>query len=251
MALVRPGEGDAPEHPVAPWGDLQMTYAEDLPELVLWWQGDEVPRPELAVLNEDLAAELDMSVEALRSDDGVGILSGSRAIEGTGSAALAYAGHQFGQYSPRLGDGRALLLGELVGPDGRRLDLHLKGSGRTPFARGGDGKATIGPMLREYVIAEAMHALGVPTTRSLSVCTTGESIPRDRVEPGAVLARTAASQARRLLDRAAPSPRRRGTGAVPRLPCGGGRGSGRADLTVDAHRVRARRHEHRQHDDLR
>ncbi len=196
MALVRPGEGDAPEHPVAPWGDLQMTYAEDLPELVLWWQGDEVPRPELAVLNEDLAAELDMSVEALRSDDGVGILSGSRAIEGTGSAALAYAGHQFGQYSPRLGDGRALLLGELVGPDGRRLDLHLKGSGRTPFARGGDGKATIGPMLREYVIAEAMHALGVPTTRSLSVCTTGESIPRDRVEPGAVLARTAASHIR-------------------------------------------------------
>jgi uncharacterized protein YdiU (UPF0061 family) len=109
------------------------------------------------------------------------------------TVALAYAGHQFGGYSPRLGDGRALLLGEL--PDGR--DLHLKGSGRTPFARGGDGKAPLGPMLREYVIGEAMHALGIPTTRALAVVTTGEQVARERgPEPGAVLARVAASHVR-------------------------------------------------------
>jgi uncharacterized protein YdiU (UPF0061 family) len=111
--------------------------------------------------------------------------------------AQAYAGHQFGGYSPRLGDGRALLLGELVAPDGSLRDLHLKGSGRTPFARGGDGKAAIGPMLREYLVSEAMAALGIPTTRSLAVTTTGEAVRRDQGPlPGAVLARTASSHLR-------------------------------------------------------
>ena len=109
---------------------------------------------------------------------------------------MAYAGHQFGNYNPRLGDGRALLLGELTTPDGRLVDLHLKGSGRTPFARGGDGRAALGPMLREFVIAEAMHALGIPTTRSLAVVTTGETVPRQRAEPGAILTRAASSHVR-------------------------------------------------------
>ena len=110
--------------------------------------------------------------------------------------AQAYAGHQFGFYSPSLGDGRALLLGELTDVHGRRRDLHLKGSGRTPFARGGDGKAAVGPMLREYVIGEAMHALGIPTSRALAVVATGEQVARETMLPGAVLARVAASHLR-------------------------------------------------------
>ena len=110
--------------------------------------------------------------------------------------AQAYAGHQFGGFSPRLGDGRALLLGEVLDVHGRRRDLHLKGSGRTPFARGGDGKAAVGPMLREYVIGEAMHALGIPTTRALAVVATGEQVARETLLPGAVLARVAASHLR-------------------------------------------------------
>ena len=195
MTAVRPRSEGTPELG-EPWTTLEATYAEAFPELVLAWQGDEVPEPALAVLNEDLADELGIAADALRSEVGVGILTGSRTIPGTETVALAYSGHQFGQYSPRLGDGRALLLGEVLDPAGRRFDLHLKGSGRTPFARGGDGKATIGPMLREYVIAEAMNALGIPTTRALAVCTTGESIYRDRLEPGAVLARGAASHIR-------------------------------------------------------
>ncbi|MGI9578824.1 MAG: protein adenylyltransferase SelO [Microthrixaceae bacterium] len=195
MTAVRPDANEAPDVG-EPWTRLESTYADALPELVLAFQGDEVPDPEVAVLNESLAAELGIPTDVLRTEAGAGILSGSLGIPGVETVALAYAGHQFGNYSPRLGDGRALLLGESLDSAGQRFDLHLKGSGRTPFARGGDGKATIGPMLREYVIAEAMHALGIPTTRALSVCTTGESIYRDRLEPGAVLARSAASHIR-------------------------------------------------------
>ena len=110
--------------------------------------------------------------------------------------AQAYAGHQFGGYVPRLGDGRALLLGELVGADGRIRDIHLKGSGATPFARGGDGLAAVGPMLREYIVSEAMHALGVPTTRSLAVVATGHPVQRETLLPGAVLTRVATSHLR-------------------------------------------------------
>ncbi|MEJ7725329.1 MAG: protein adenylyltransferase SelO family protein, partial [Ilumatobacteraceae bacterium] len=123
------------------------------------WQAAQAPAPALVVLNEALAAELGVDADALRAPDGVAVLAGNATPEGTTPVAQAYAGHQFGMFQPRLGDGRALLLGEVLDVNGRRRDLHLKGSGRTPFARGGDGKAAVGPMLREYVIGEAMHAL--------------------------------------------------------------------------------------------
>ena len=124
------------------------------------------------------------------------MLVGNLVPEGATPVAQAYSGHQFGGFSPRLGDGRALLLGEVVGADGRVRDLHLKGSGRTPFARGGDGLAAVGPMLREYVVSEAMHALGIPTTRSLAVVATGQRVLRETLLPGAVLARVASSHLR-------------------------------------------------------
>ncbi|GAA1866774.1 YdiU family protein [Pseudonocardia ailaonensis] len=166
---------------------LDHTFARDLPELCLSWSAAPAPDPQVVVVNEGLAGELGLDPARLRAD--TALLTG--AVPDT--VAMGYAGHQFGNYSPRLGDGRALLLGEL--PDGR--DLHLKGSGRTPFARGGDGKAPLGPMLREYVVGEAMHALGIPTTRALAVVTTGENVLRENgYEPGAVLARVAASHVR-------------------------------------------------------
>src|SRR5262249_17557546 len=126
---------------------------------------------------------------------GVCLLVG-QAPDGVTTVAQAYAGHQFGVYVPRLGDGRALLLGEVIDIHGRRRDLHLKGSGRTPVARGGDGKAVVGPMLREDLIGEAMHGLGIPTTRALAVVATGERVLRERALPGAVLTRVAASHLR-------------------------------------------------------
>ncbi|MEU5844353.1 protein adenylyltransferase SelO [Rhodococcus sp. NPDC047139] len=175
---------------------LESSFADDLSGLSVPWQGTEVPEPELLVLNEDLAVSLGLDVAALRSDDGVAVLAGAAVPAGAKPVAMAYAGHQFGGYAPLLGDGRALLLGELVGGDGRRADLHLKGSGPTPFSRGGDGFAVVGPMLREYLVSEAMHALGIPTTRALSVVATGRQVLRDGVEPGAVLARVAASHLR-------------------------------------------------------
>ncbi|MBC2641954.1 MULTISPECIES: YdiU family protein [unclassified Rhodococcus (in: high G+C Gram-positive bacteria)] len=175
---------------------LASTFADELGALTVPWQGAHVPEPRLLVLNEQLAASLGLDVAALRSDDGVGVLSGSTAPAGAKPVAMAYAGHQFGGYAPLLGDGRALLLGELVNGDGRRVDLHLKGSGRTPFSRGGDGFAVVGPMLREYLVSEAMYALGIPTTRALSVVATGRQVVRGGAEPGAVLARVAASHLR-------------------------------------------------------
>jgi serine/tyrosine/threonine adenylyltransferase len=176
-----------------PLGDR---FARDLPGLALAWQAEHAPDPRLLVLNEPLAAELGLDPAQLRSADGVRFLVGELVPPGATPVAQAYAGHQFGGYTPRLGDGRALLLGELVGDDGRLRDLHLKGSGRTPFARGGDGLAAVGPMLREYVISEAMHALGIPTTRSLAVVATGRDVVRETLLPGAVLARVAASHLR-------------------------------------------------------
>ena len=180
---------------------LDDSFARELVGLHQPWQAESVADPSLVILNEELASELGLDVEALRSPAGVAILAGNDAPAGVTTVAQAYAGHQFGGYSPRLGDGRALLLGEIVGDDGTRLDLHLKGSGRTPFARGGDGRAALGPMLREYVIGEAMHALGIPTTRALAVVSTGETILREvdgRVTdvPAAVLARVASSHIR-------------------------------------------------------
>lgn len=160
------------------------------------WQAEVPPDPQLLVLNEPLAAELGLDQAWLRSPDGLRFLVGNLVPDGAAPVAQAYAGHQFGGYVPRLGDGRALLLGEVVDVDGRMRDIHLKGSGPTPFARGGDGLAAVGPMLREYLISEAMHALGVPTTRSLAVVATGHPVRRETLLPGAVLARVASSHLR-------------------------------------------------------
>ncbi|MGG7099230.1 protein adenylyltransferase SelO [Rhodococcus sp. 24CO] len=175
---------------------LESTFADELGALTVPWQGTAAPDPQLLVVNEQLAASLRLDVEALRSADGVGVLSGSTVPVGAKPVAMAYAGHQFGGYAPILGDGRALLLGELMNSDGQRVDLHLKGSGRTPFSRGGDGYAVVGPMLREYLVSEAMYALGTPTTRALSVVATGRDVRRSGAEPGAVLARVASSHLR-------------------------------------------------------
>ena len=180
-----------------PLFELTHRFADELPELCTPWQGAEVPSPQVVVVDDQLAKELGLDPSALRTTEAARILVGLDPPAGSQPVAQGYAGHQFGGYSPRLGDGRALLLGELHDGDGRELDLHLKGSGRTPFARGGDGKAAIGPMLREYAISTAMHALGIPTTRALAVTTTGEPVYREEGPlPGAVLARVAASPLR-------------------------------------------------------
>src|SRR5271170_4405294 len=152
--------------------------------------------PRLVKLNLELARSLGLDPHALASDQGVQILAGNRVAEGSEPLALAYAGHQFGYFVPQLGDGRANLLGEVMGRDGVRYDLQLKGSGPTPFSRRGDGRAALGPVLREYIVSEAMAALGVPTTRALAAVTTGQSVLRETVLPGAVLTRVAASHLR-------------------------------------------------------
>jgi uncharacterized protein YdiU (UPF0061 family) len=175
---------------------LDGRFARELPELALAWRAEPAPDPRLLVLNEPLAAELGLDPARLREPEGLRLLVGTAVPEGATPVAQAYAGHQFGGFVPRLGDGRALLLGELVDAAGVRRDLHLKGSGRTPFARGGDGLAAVGPMLREYVVSEAMHALGIPTTRSLAVVATGRTVRRESLLPGAVLARVASSHLR-------------------------------------------------------
>jgi uncharacterized protein YdiU (UPF0061 family) len=172
------------------------SYVRELEGLYVPWQATPAPAPRLLALNEDLATELGVDGDALRAPDGFAVLVGNATPDDASPVAQAYAGHQFGGYVPRLGDGRALLLGEVLDVHGRRRDLHLKGSGRTPFARGGDGKAAVGPMLREYVIGEAMHALGIPTTRALAVVATGDQVARETLLPGAVLTRVAASHVR-------------------------------------------------------
>jgi uncharacterized protein YdiU (UPF0061 family) len=175
---------------------LGNRFARELAEMAVTWQAANVPDPRLLVVNEPLAVELGFDPASLRTPEGLRLLVGNHVPSGATPVAQAYAGHQFGGYNPRLGDGRALLLGELIGADGRLRDLHLKGSGRTPFARGGDGLAAVGPMLREYVVSEAMQALGVPTTRSLAVVATGRPVQRETLLPGAVLARVASSHLR-------------------------------------------------------
>lgn len=154
-----------------------------------------VRSPRLVVFNSRLAAELGFDPLALESE-AAATFSGNQVPADANPIALAYAGHQFGSFVPQLGDGRAILLGERMGRDGMRRDIQLKGSGRTPFSRNGDGRAALGPMLREYLISEAMHALGIPTTRSLAVVATGEQVVRDDLLPGAVLTRVAASHIR-------------------------------------------------------
>jgi serine/tyrosine/threonine adenylyltransferase len=155
-----------------------------------------VAAPQLVRLNVDLALNLGLDPEELSSTEGVAVLAGNRVPDGGASIALAYAGHQFGHFVPQLGDGRAILLGEVVGRDGVRRDIQLKGAGRTPFSRGGDGRAALGPVLREYIVSEAMAALGVPTTRALAAVTTGQPVRRETMLPGAVLTRVAASHIR-------------------------------------------------------
>ena len=155
-----------------------------------------VAAPRLVRLNTALAEELGLDPAVLASDIGVAMLAGNLAPPDQAPIAMAYAGHQFGHFTPSLGDGRAMLLGEVVRADGQRFDLHLKGSGPTEFSRRGDGRAALGPVLREYIVAEAMHALGIPTTRALAAVATGEDVFRESAQPGAVLARVAASHIR-------------------------------------------------------
>ncbi|MEM9247479.1 MAG: YdiU family protein [Pseudomonadota bacterium] len=155
-----------------------------------------VQAPALMMLNAPLAAELGISADHLRQPDGIALLAGNAIPDGAAPLAQVYAGHQFGGFSPQLGDGRALLLGEVIDSSGHRRDIQLKGSGRTPYSRMGDGRAWIGPVLREFLVSEAMHALGVPTTRALAAVSTGETVVRERPLPGGVLTRVAASHLR-------------------------------------------------------
>jgi uncharacterized protein YdiU (UPF0061 family) len=175
---------------------FENTYVR-LPER-FYTRLDPVPvaAPRLVKLNTELARKLGLDPEMLASPEGVEILAGNRVAGGSEPLAMAYAGHQFGVFVPRLGDGRANLLGEVIGRDGARYDIQLKGSGPTPFSRGGDGRAALGPVLREYILSEAMAALGVPTTRALAAVTTGEHVFRETALPGAVLTRVAASHIR-------------------------------------------------------
>ena len=171
------------------------TYLNLPDKLYTRLQPTPVPSPEMVILNEDLAAYLGVEFSELSEDDQAALFSGNKLPEEADPFAQAYAGHQFGHFT-MLGDGRAHVWGEHISPDGLRFDIQFKGSGRTPYSRRGDGRAALGPMLREYIISEAMHSLAIPTTRSLAVVTTGENVIRDEVLPGAVLTRVASSHIR-------------------------------------------------------
>jgi uncharacterized protein YdiU (UPF0061 family) len=173
------------------------SYARDLPGFYVAQSGAAAPAPQVLRLNAPLARDLGLNPDALMTLAGAHILTGSKLPEGAAPLAMAYAGHQFGGFSPQLGDGRALLLGEVLDHKGQRRDIHLKGSGRTPFSRGGDGLAALGPVLREYLMGEAMAALHIPTTRALAASTTGAQVLRETgLAQGAVLARVASSHLR-------------------------------------------------------
>lgn len=175
--------------------NLDNSYAK-LPELFYSnINPNPIDSPKLVILNDKLAEELGIAPQELKKNEGISVLAGNSVPKDSLPIAQAYAGHQFG-YFTMLGDGRALLIGEQLTPSNERLDIQLKGSGRTPYSRGGDGRAALGPMLREYIISEAMHALNIPTTRSLAVITTGESVIRDKILQGAILTRVAASHIR-------------------------------------------------------
>ena len=246
------------------------SYARDLQGFAVPWRPAAAPAPKSLFFNAPLAEELGLDAAALAGDAGAALFAGNAVPEGAEPIAQAYAGHQFGGFSPQLGDGRAVLLGEVIDRAGQRRDIALKGSGRTPFSRGGDGKAAVGPMLREVLIGEAMHALGIPTTRALAVVATGEPVFRETVLPGAVLTRVAASHirvgtfqffaargdvdarapARRVHDRP-PRPRPgRHARPLPRAARARRRAPGGADRAMDERRLHPRRDEHRQHDDL-
>lgn len=194
------GGGEMTNQPRAEAGagwNFDNSYAAQLPDLCYTkLNPTPVRSPRMAVFNGKLAELLGLNAQALRGEEGAEIFAGNRVPEGAQPLAQAYAGHQFG-YFTMLGDGRAILLGEQIAPDGERFDIQLKGAGRTPYSRGGDGRAALGPMLREYIISEAMHALGIPTTRSLAVVTTGEEVYRETGSlTGAILTRVAASHLR-------------------------------------------------------
>ena len=168
----------------------------DLPEIFFTeMDPNPVEAPELVIFNDSLAETFGLNAGKLKSEEGIAIFSGNKTPEGAKPLAQAYAGHQFGHFT-MLGDGRAMLIGEQQTPSGEKFDVQLKGSGRTEYSRGGDGRATLGPMLREYIISEAMHALGIPTTRGLAVVTTGEAVYREEILPGAILTRIAKSHLR-------------------------------------------------------
>ena len=176
--------------------NFDNSYARELPGCYVAWPPAPVEAPRLLFLNRELALELRLELAATAESTLAAIFSGNALPEGATPIAQAYAGHQFGNFSPQLGDGRALLIGEVIDRHGCRRDLAFKGSGRTPFSRNGDGKAAVGPMLREVLIGEAMHALGIPTTRALAVIATGEAVYRETTLPGAQLTRVAASHIR-------------------------------------------------------
>lgn len=181
-----------PTHPIS----FDNSYAR-LPDIFYARQLPKpVADPRLIRINSGLADFLGLDLDFLNSNEGVKMLSGNKMPKGAAPLAMAYAGHQFGHFVPQLGDGRANLLGEIIAPDGLRRDIQLKGSGPTPFSRMGDGRAALGPVLREYIVSEAMYALGVPTTRALAVVTTGERVARERMLPGAILTRVAQSHIR-------------------------------------------------------
>jgi uncharacterized protein YdiU (UPF0061 family) len=185
-----------PNNPTTAQFAFDNSYARELEGFYVSWKAAQVTQPALIKLNHELAEELGLDVAALDSEQGARIFAGNETPEGAVPLAQAYAGHQFGGFSPQLGDGRALLLGEVIDSNGRRRDIQLKGSGPTPFSRNGDGRAALGPVLREYLIGEAMHALSIPTTRALAAVVTGEPIYRETALPGAVLTRVAASHIR-------------------------------------------------------
>ncbi len=176
--------------------NFDNSYAEQLEGFYVPFLGEKAPEPKLVCLNNVLAESLGLDVKDLPAEDIAAIFSGGIPLKGGRPLAQAYAGHQFGGFSPQLGDGRALLLGEVIDKNGNRFDIHLKGSGRTSYSRGGDGKAVLGPILREYILGEAMFALKIPTTRALAAITTGETIFREGERTGAVLARVASSHIR-------------------------------------------------------
>ena len=186
---------DAPDS-ISPHFNFDNSFARSLRSYFESCQATPAIAPKLLQFNHTLAEELGLDPVTLNSEAGLAIFSGNIMPEGSEPLAQAYAGHQFGGFTPQLGDGRALLLGEVIDTQSRRRDIQLKGSGRTPFSRGGDGRAALGPVLREYLIGEAMHALGVPTTRALAAVTTGEFVYRESPLPGAILTRVAASHIR-------------------------------------------------------
>jgi uncharacterized protein YdiU (UPF0061 family) len=185
-----------PTKAAAPRFVFDNTYARELEGFYVTWKAAQVSQPQLVKLNLELAGELGLDASALDAAEGARMFSGNETPAGALPLAQVYAGHQFGGFSPQLGDGRALLLGEVIDRNGRRRDIQLKGSGPTPFSCSGDGRAALGPVLREYLIGEAMHALGIPTTRALAAVVTGEPVYRETTLPGAVLTRVAASHIR-------------------------------------------------------